>query len=93
MYINEEQAVYCSFKQSEESSSDSDSSIASGIIAASSMNLLQSLTDLKDSMSRPKPIYHKTAAMWAHIPTTLAPARHLQYHPITLPSSYRIQRR
>lgn len=70
-------------------SEDSLSSTGVGMLFASSTKSPQFLT--------PNPLVflcfalpknHKMAAMWEHIPKTLAPALHLQYHAVTLASLY-----
>lgn len=39
------------------------------------------------------PRYHRTETTWAQTPTTLAPARHWQYHPVAVHEECSIHRR
>lgn len=72
-------------------SEDSLSSTGVGMLFASSTKSPQFRTpNPLEILCLAFPKNHKMAAMWEHIPTTLAPALHLQYHAVTLASSYLI---
>lgn len=60
---------------------------------ASPRNSPQSHTPIRltSRLCRANPRYQTMDAVWAHIPTTRAPARHLEYQAIMSPSSYFIQ--
>lgn len=73
----------------------SELSITSGMTQASSRWLDLSWVDHAECVCvcRSCPRYHRTETTWAQTPTTLAPARHWQYHPVAVHEECSIHRR